>query len=40
MADGQVDERLGWSTESARRLEAVRAAADPDGLFVPPRSRT
>ena len=40
MADGQVDERRGWSTESARRLAAVRAAADPDGLFVPPRSRT
>jgi hypothetical protein len=40
MADGQVDERRGWSTESARRLEAVRAAADPDELFVSPRSRT
>ena len=40
MVDEQVDERRGWSTESARRLEAVRAAADPAGLFVPPRSRT
>jgi FAD/FMN-containing dehydrogenase len=39
MADGQVSERRGWSTESAQRLEAVRAAADPDGLFVPPRAR-
>jgi FAD/FMN-containing dehydrogenase len=40
MADGKMDERRGWSAESARRLEAVRAAADPAGLFVPPRSRT
>jgi FAD/FMN-containing dehydrogenase len=38
MVDGQVDERRGWSTESARRLEAVRAAADPTGIFVAPRS--
>jgi FAD/FMN-containing dehydrogenase len=40
MADGQVDERRGWSTESAQRLEAIRAAADPHGLFVLPRART
>jgi FAD/FMN-containing dehydrogenase len=38
MADEQVDERRGWSTESARRLAAVRVAADPGGLFVAPRS--
>jgi hypothetical protein len=40
MADGQVTERRGWSAESAQRLEAVRGAADPDGLFLPPRPRT
>jgi hypothetical protein len=40
MADEQVTERRGWSSESAERLDGVRAAADPDGLFVPPRPRT
>jgi hypothetical protein len=40
MADGEVDERRGWSSAAAQRLEAVRAAADPDGLFIPPRPRT
>jgi FAD/FMN-containing dehydrogenase len=39
MADGRVAERRAWSSEAAQRLAAVRAAADPDGLFVPPRSR-
>ena len=39
MVDEEIDERRGWSTDSARRLEAVRAAADPTGVFVPPRSR-
>lgn len=37
MADAEVDERHAWSTESARRLAQVRAAADPHGLFVAPR---
>jgi hypothetical protein len=40
MADAQVAERRAWPTESAQRLEAVRAAADPHGLFVLPRPRT
>lgn len=40
MADGHVAERRAWSDESAQRLAAVRKTADPDGLFVPPRSRT
>jgi hypothetical protein len=40
MADGEVDERRGWSASSAQRLEAVRAAADPHGLFIPPRPRS
>ena len=39
MADGQVAERRAWSPDAARRLEAVRAQADPDGLFLAPRSR-
>lgn len=38
MADGEVDERLGWPAASWRRLESLRAAADPTGLFVPPRA--
>jgi FAD/FMN-containing dehydrogenase len=40
MSDERVAEHRAWSTESAQRLEAVRTAADPEGLFVPPRSRT
>ena len=40
MTDGRVDERRGWSESSARRLEAIRATADPDGLFIPPRPRS
>lgn len=32
------DERRGWSEATGRRLAEVRAAADPTGLFVPPRS--
>lgn len=38
MADGDVDERRGWPDASWRRLAAIRAAADPDGRFVPPHS--
>jgi FAD/FMN-containing dehydrogenase len=37
MSDGPVEERRAWSAESAQRLEAIRATADPDGLFVRPR---
>jgi FAD/FMN-containing dehydrogenase len=40
MADEQVDERRGWPAASWRRLESLRAAADPTGLFVPPRAVT
>lgn len=40
MADGDVDEGRGWSAESGRRLRAVRATADPSGLFIVARSRT
>jgi FAD/FMN-containing dehydrogenase len=36
MADEAVDERRGWPAASWQRLAAVRAAADPQGLFVPP----
>ncbi len=36
MADGEVDERRGWPAASGQRLADVRAAADPNGLFVPP----
>lgn len=36
MADPQVDARRGWPAASWRRLEAVRAAADQHGLFLPP----
>jgi FAD/FMN-containing dehydrogenase len=36
MADDSVDERRGWPAASWQRLTAVRAAADPHGLFVPP----
>ena len=39
MADEGVDERRGWTSDAARRLDSVRALTDPDGLFVPPRSR-
>jgi FAD/FMN-containing dehydrogenase len=35
MADEEVDERRGWSDASWQRLAAIRAASDPDGLFVP-----
>jgi hypothetical protein len=36
MADQDVDARRGWPAASWQRLSAVRAAADPHGLFVPP----
>ena len=36
MADAAVDERRGWPDASWRRLAALRGAADPHGLFVPP----
>ena len=36
MTDGEVDERRGWPAASWRRLEALRTAADPQELFVPP----
>jgi len=36
MADADVEESRGWPDASWRRLAAIRAAADPDGLFVPP----
>ncbi len=38
MSDAGVAERRAWSAEALSRLEAVRAEADPDGLFVAPRS--
>ena len=34
MVDDDVDTRRGWSPDAWRRLSAVRAAADPHGLFV------
>ena len=37
MADADVDEQRGWPGSSWRRLVDVRAAADPHGLFLPPR---
>ena len=40
MADEEVDERRGWPAASWQRLAAVRAAADPHGLFVPPHPGT
>ena len=35
MSDEAVDERRGWPAASWQRLAALRAAADPHGLFVP-----
>jgi hypothetical protein len=40
MADAQVDSRRGWPAPSWQRLEAVRNAADPHGLFLPPHRAT
>jgi len=40
MADEAVDERRGWPAASWQRLAALRAAADPHGLFVPPHPAT
>ena len=37
MADADVEERRGWPHGSWQRLVDVRAAADPHGLFLPPR---
>lgn len=36
MVDDEVDGRRGWPQAAWRRLSAVRAAADPNGLFVVP----
>ena len=36
MADADVDEQRGWPASSWQRLVDVRAAADPDGLFLSP----
>lgn len=40
MADGDVDERRGWPASSWQRLVDIRAAVDPDGLFLAPHSST
>jgi FAD/FMN-containing dehydrogenase len=40
MADEEVEERRGWPAASWQRLAALRAVADPHGLFVPPRAAT
>lgn len=40
MADGEADEWRGWPAGTWQRLVDVRAAADPAGLFVPPRPPT
>ena len=40
MADEAVDERRGWPAASWQRLAALRATADPHGLFVPPHPPT
>ncbi len=37
MVDDEVDVRRGWPQEAWRRLASIRAAADPQGLFVNPR---
>jgi FAD/FMN-containing dehydrogenase len=37
MADADVEERRGWPTGAWQRLVDIRAAADPGGLFLPPR---
>ena len=34
MVDEEIDERRGWPGASWQRLAAIRAAADPQGLFV------
>jgi hypothetical protein len=36
MADETVDEKRGWTDATWERLTAIRNAADPHGLFVPP----
>ncbi len=40
MTDEAVDERRGWPAASWQRLVALRTAADPHGLFVPPHPAT
>jgi FAD/FMN-containing dehydrogenase len=40
MADETVDEQRGWSAGAWQRLVEVRAAADPDGLFISSRPAT
>jgi FAD/FMN-containing dehydrogenase len=40
MADGDVDEQRGWPASSWQRLIDIRAAADPDGLFLSPHAST
>jgi FAD/FMN-containing dehydrogenase len=40
MVDEVTDERAGWPAASWDRLTALRAAADPDRLFVPPHAAT
>jgi hypothetical protein len=40
MSDASADERRGWPAASFQRLAAIRTAADPLGLFVPPRAAT
>lgn len=37
MADADVDEPRGWPASSWQRLVGIRRAADPHGLFLPPR---
>ena len=36
MVDDVIDEQRGWPANAWRRLVDVRAAADPDGLFLSP----
>ena len=40
MTDEAVDERRGWPAASWQRLAALRTAADPHGVFVPPHPAT
>jgi hypothetical protein len=40
MADDKVAERHGWPESTWQRLAAIRAAVDPNGLFVAPHPAT